>query len=211
MLVEIWENELSSPACEAQLREDLCRAFCVGEQGMTAYEAKAILPAFLSPVVWARHNFSVSDIKTTLAAFPTGQLWQLLASEQVALGKSQSCSSMREKLVAHVEHMFPPDGSVLRKTRRLHHPILPCHRVDRTIWRHLTSAQQGLVRVANTDCYFLPLNINEEKDDCILMGRVVPLEAFENVYGLSCSPALVLRVQDRTLAVLEETCLLRPD
>ena len=196
--------ELDSTACELQLREELCRSFSAVD-GCTRYRVEAVLPAFLSPSLWRRHGFSLADIKSTLASFPAGQLWLLLLSLNLSSGKSQSCNSLREKLLAHFAGQSE-QGSVLgaRSVSHSHTPAVPRHLVDSDMWQSVRS-QKALVKVKNSACYYAPLAL---ENGCLLMGRVVPLDVFRNVYvNLRELPAVV----PPGLAVLEEAFLLAPE
>lgn len=200
------DTRLDSAACEAHLRQELCRDFVAVEgPSKTRYGFQAVMPAFLCPSLWRRHGYSLSDIKATLAHFPSGQLWQLLLSEQVSSGKSQSCNSLREKLLEHFAAGCEAEGSALRGHR--HTPPVPGRALHFAgdAWQRLRTDNQ-LLKVKGAACYFASLG--SESEGSLLMARVVPLEVFRNVYvNLRELPA-VLHTQQGPLAVLEEAFLL---
>jgi len=200
------DTRLDSAACEAHLRQELCRDFVAVEgPSKTRYGFQAVMPAFLCPSLWRRHGYSLGDIKATLAHFPSGQLWQLLMSERVPSGKSLSCNSLREKLVEHFAADCQAEGSALRGHK--HTPPVPGHALpfQADAWQRLRLENQ-LLKVKGSACYFASLG--SESEGGLLMGRVVPLDVFRSVYVNLRELPVVLQTPQGPLAVLEEAFLL---
>ena len=109
------------------------------------------LPLMMTPEVWMRHEFSVSDVIDVLDCFKANQLWQLaqllgipVSSSSVKLGFSSAasiiCSSkaiIMEKIAKTIRER--PDftfgnQSVLEKTHEDHVPQLPVHYISHSLY-----------------------------------------------------------------------------
>jgi hypothetical protein len=130
------------------------RKICENDDGMCIKRSiRFALPLMMTPEVWMRHNFSLSDVVDVLDCFKANQLWQLaqllgipVSSSSVKLGFSSAasiiCSSkaiIMEKITKTIresKHYTFGEQSVLDKTHEDHVPQLPTHYISHNLYSY---------------------------------------------------------------------------
>jgi hypothetical protein len=196
------------------------------------------LPLFLTMDVWKRHNYSVSDIKSTLEYFSAVHLWQCAllhgvspsnsaiklafsTPESMVYGSKAIVIRKIEKILIQ-QHNFPEKGSVLDTLREDHIPPIPIHCLATTAFNKCSSLLPtkpvNLLSELTFDCYFqwkdiymVPLWIEK---DALYMIRIIPKKVFLESgrlknNSLSNQPVKIL-IQGEEYCGVEESCFFMP-
>jgi hypothetical protein len=171
------------------------------------YHAKLNLPLFLTPELWERHRYTLSDITNTLQSYPVLCLWQCALLFDIKLSNSAvraSCASSEsmiftsksvviKKITKYVsEHMGLGQISVIDVRDSSHCPPIPKHAISKHRWDALacltptntvdmlqTLYYDGYFEWRNTK--FVPLYVN---NNCICSMRIVTFD----IYSISGRP-----------------------
>lgn len=190
------------------------------------------LPPFLTPDVWYRHNYTVEDVRKTLAHFSSSKVWQSALVHSIL--PNPSC--MHVSFASNDTVTFSNKFSVIRKIVRNvredlcknrtsvlvdscdHIPKLPSHSCDalyRELHKHLPSTRP-LLYPSNVleyemvhsfkDILLVPISLDDDLG--ILVHRVV-LESWyvKNMNMKNCAqPVVVLDLGSSSRYVLVDEC-----
>jgi hypothetical protein len=210
-----------------------CKRVSQGESMPFKRQIKLNLPLFLTKEVWIRHNYSLSDVHTTLEFFSSLLLWQtailngiMTSNSTVKLAFSSpesmvygSKAIVIRKLERMMDDIFDfPRKSVLDTERCLHVPPIPIHTIAKEEWQdmynNLPSLTQNNLLVPIyvnkffkwKDIMIVPMWLEKGAIYCV---RIVTADVF-NSSGRKddaiCRKPLYIIVHGKQYRGLEESC-----
>ena len=128
------------------------------------------LPLFLTIELWERHEYSLSDIRTTLKFFSAIHLWQCAllygispsnsaiklafsTPESMVYGSKAIVIKKIEKLLLAEKYKFVHCESILDTIRHDHIPPLPLHYLSMENWTYLQKLIPDNVNLSETITY----------------------------------------------------------
>ncbi len=231
MLLESQHDGLS---CQSTIEYNIGRSGrLIGNGVQRTIQAK--LPLFLSLETWARHGYTLCDIRETLEYFPSGILWQWAIFHGITPTSSAikvtsmdldsiihvSKSVVIKKILKLVTERWPPPiaGSVLDKTRSEFKPRLPVHALSESEWNLASSL------IPQTVSYSQPIYLKqsfdfrevtwaplEQKDGQIYAIRIVSDVIFRtsgrSQEGVGGFGPMNIHIQGAIYHNVDEACLL---
>lgn len=167
---------------------------------------KMTLPLMITPEVWLRHGYCLSDIKRTLDSFPAQCITQLALIMGIPVSNKQMkidfTSDLSRTFNAKANHtnkimqtltekkIFPTEPSILDTERLQHVPPLPLHRIENECYQMLKTQWLQSSHVKELD--FLQPNYTSRihhwrqvqwipiglENEALLMHRVISWDMF---------------------------------